>query len=252
MNRILVFVAAAALASAAAAQNVAVVNGKPIPKTRADQWVKQIGQPDSPELRDRIKSQLVEREILQQEAKKRGIADKPEVKFQLEVVQQTTLIQALLRDELQKNPVTDAVLSAEYDKQRKSAGDKEYRARHVLVETEAEAKAIIEQLKKGEKFEDLAKKSKDPGSAEKGGDLDWSAPGGYVKPFADALTKLEKGKYTETPVQTQFGWHVIRLDDVRDAQFPPLDQVKPQLTEMLQQQRVQAFIEGLKKQAKIQ
>jgi len=157
----------------------------------------------------------------------------------------------LLRDELQRNPITDATLTAEYDKQRKVAGDKEYHARHILVDQEADAKDIIERLKKGEKFEELAKKSKDPSGAN-GGDLDWAAPGGYVKPFADAMVKLEKGKFTETPVKTQFGWHVIRLDDVRDTQIPPFEQVKPQLQEMIQQQRVQAFIDGLKSQAKIQ
>jgi peptidyl-prolyl cis-trans isomerase C len=237
--------------SSALAQNVAVVNGKPVAKARQDQWIKQMGQPDTPELRDRVKGQLIEREILQQEAVKRGIADRPEVKFQLDVVRQTTLIQALLRDELQRSPITEETLKGEYDKQRKVAGDKEYHVRHILVDQEADAKDIIERLKKGEKFEELAKKSKDPSGAN-GGDLDWAAPGGYVKPFADAMIKLEKGKFTETPVKTQFGWHVIRLDDIRDTQIPPFEQVKPQIQEMVQQQRVQAFIEGLKGQAKVQ
>jgi peptidyl-prolyl cis-trans isomerase C len=131
-------------------------------------------------------------------------------------------------------------------------GSKEYRARHILVEKQADAVVIIEQLKKGAKFEELAKQSKDTGSAKNGGDLDWAAPDSFVKPFSDAMIKLQKGQYTEAPVQSQFGWHVIRLDDVRDTQFPPLEQVAPQIREGLQQERVQQFVEGLKKNAKIQ
>jgi len=248
-TRILGFAAAAALCGTVAAQNVAVVNNKPIPKAVEDSYVKQIGQQDTPELRKRVRDQLVEREILMQEAAKRGIPDRPEVKFQLDITRQNTIIQGLLRDEMKRNPITDDTLKAEYDKQKAAAGDKEYKAHHILVESEAEAKDIIDQLNKGAKFEDLAKKSKDPGSAANGGDLDWASPGNYVKPFSDALVKLDKGKYTQAPVQTQFGWHVIRLDDVRDQQPPPFDQVKQQISEALQQQRVQAFIDSLKKKA---
>lgn len=234
------------------AQNAAVVNNEAIPKSREDQFIKQLGQPDTPELRKRIRDQLVERKLLMQEAAKRGIPERPEVKFQLDLTRENTIIQGLLRDEMQKSPITDAQIQAEYDKQHRTAGDKEYKARHILVDKEEDAKKIIEQLDKGAKFEDLAAQSKDSGSAKNGGDLDWAAPGAYVKPFAEALVKLDKGKYTETPVQTQFGWHVIRLDDVRDQQVPPLEQLKPQITEMLQQQRVQAFVESLKSKSKIQ
>jgi peptidyl-prolyl cis-trans isomerase C len=251
MFRTLFLVACAVAFASAHAQNVATVNNVPIPKTLEDAFVKQIGQPDTPELRKRVRDQLVEREILMQEAKKRGVPDRPEVKFQLDLTRQNTVIQGLLRDELQKTPITDDQIKAEYDKQHKAAGDKEYKARHILVENEADAKDIIDQLDKGAKFEDLAKKSKDSGSAANGGDLDWAAPGAYVKQFSDAMVKLEKGKYTEAPVQTQFGWHVIRLDDVRDQQVPPLEQLKPQISEMLQQQRVQAFVDSLKKKATV-
>jgi peptidyl-prolyl cis-trans isomerase C len=158
----------------------------------------------------------------------------------------------LMRDELKKSPVTDAQVQAEYDKQKAAAGQKEYRVRHILVEKEDDAKGIIEKLKKGEKFEELAKVSKDPGSAAKGGELDWAGPDAYVKPFSEAMMKLEKGKFTEQPVQSQFGWHVIQLEDVRDAQFPPLTQVNAQIRESLQQKRVQAFVEDLRKKAKVQ
>ena len=252
MRRILIFALGLIAFAQAGAQNIAVVNGQPIPKTREDAFVKQLGQPDTPELRNKIKDQLVEREILMQEATKRGIPDRQDVKFQIDLTRQNTVIQGLLRDEMQKNPITDAQIQAEYDKQKGAAGDKEYKARHILVGSEQEAKDIIDQLNKGAKFEELAKKSKDPGSAANGGDLDWAAPGAYVKPFSDAMVKLDKGQFTQTPVQTQFGWHVIRLDDVREQKVPPLEQVKQQITESLQQQRVQAFVASLKAKAKVQ
>ncbi len=255
MMRVIAFTAALFAAGAAYAQNVAVVNGKPIPKAREDAWVEQLkkqGQQDSPQLREQIKDQLIQREIFMQEVTKRGIADRPDVKFQLDVQRQNALIQALMRDELLRNPVTDADVKRAYDEQTRAEGGKEYKARHILVETEAEAKDITAQLKKGAKFEDLAKKSKDTGSAQRGGELDWATPGNYVKPFADALTQLQKGQMTEAPVQSQFGWHVIRVDDVREAQFPPLEQVAPQIREALQQQRMAAYAEQLRKSAKVQ
>jgi peptidyl-prolyl cis-trans isomerase C len=242
-------------ANLAFAQNVAVVNNKPIPKTREEAWAKQLqqqGQQDTPELRKMIKEELIRREVFLQEVQKRGLAEQPDVKFQIDIQRQNTLIQALMRDELKKNPITDAQIQAEYDKQKGKAGDREYHVRHILVEKEDEAKSIIEKLKKGEKFEELAKQSKDPGSAAKGGELDWAGPDSYVKPFSEAMMKLEKGRFTEAPVQSQFGWHVIRLDDVRDAQFPPLAQVSNQIRESLQQQRIQAFVEDLRKKAKVQ
>jgi len=133
-------------------------------------------------------------------------------------VRKTAIIQNLFRDEAKKHPVTDQQVQTEYDKQKATQGDKEYHARHILVEKEDEAKDVIEQLKKGAKFEDLAKKSKDP-VREAGRDLGWAAPSAYVKGFSDAMVKLDKGKYTETPVQTQFGYHVILLEDVRSTQF---------------------------------
>lgn len=255
MLRVIAFAAALAASASVFAQNIATVNGKPIPKAREDAWVEQLkkqGQQDNAQLRQQIKDQLIQREILMQEVQKRGLAEKPDVKFQLDVQRQNALIQALMRDELTRNPVTDAQIKAAYDEQNAATGTKEYRARHILVESEAEAKDLIEQLKKGGKFEELAKKSKDPGSAQRGGELDWAGPGAYVKPFADAMVKLDKGKTTEAPVQSQFGWHVIRVDDVREAQFPPLEQVAPQIRESLQQQRVAAFADQLRKNAKIQ
>ena len=255
MLRVVVLSALVVASTAVFAQNIAVVNGKPITKAREDAWIEQIkkqGQQDTPQLRTQIKDQLIQREIFMQEVGKRGLAEKPDVKFQLEVQRQNALIQALMRDELSRNPVTDAQVKAAYDEQNKATGSKEYKARHILVESEAEAKDITAQIRKGAKFEDLARKSKDPGSAQKGGELEWAGAGNYVKPFSDAMVKLDKGQMTEAPVQSQFGWHVIRVDDVREAQVPPLEQVAPQIREALQQQRVAAFAEQLRKNAKIQ
>jgi peptidyl-prolyl cis-trans isomerase C len=255
MQRTALFAALVLASGLALAQNVAVVNNKPIPKAREDAWVKELtkqGQKDTPELRKMVKERLIQNEVLLQEANKRGIPEQADVKFMLDIQRQNTLIQALLRDEMTKHPVTDAEVQAEYDKQKSMVGSKEYRARHILVENQAEATAIVDQLKKGAKFEELAKKSKDTGSAANGGDLDWAAPDAYVTPFSDALQKLKKGEMTETPVQTQFGWHVIRLDDVRDTQFPPLEQVAPQIRESMQQQKAQAFVQNLTKNAKVQ
>jgi len=255
MLRVIVFASAVLASSVVFAQNLATVNGKPVPKAREDAWVQQLitqGQKDSPQLREMVKKELVRREVFMQEIAKRGLADKPDVKFQLDVQRQNTLIQALMRDELQKTPVTDAQVRAEYDKQKAGAGSKEYKARHILVEKEEDAKSIVDQLKKGGKFEDLAKQSKDTGSAARGGDLDWAPPDAYVKPFSEAMTKLEKGKFTDVPVQSQFGWHVIRLDDVRDMQFPQFEQVQGQIRESMQQARAQEFVSRLEKAAKIQ
>jgi len=255
MLRVIAFSAALIASTTAFAQNIAVVNGKPIPKAREDAWIEQLkkqGQQDTPQLRAQIKDQLIQREVFMQEVQKRGLAEKPEVKFQLEVQRQNALIQALMRDEIARSPITDAQVKAAYEEQKKATGAKEYKARHILVESEAEAKDITAQIKKGAKFEDLAKKSKDPGSAERGGELDWAGPGSYVKPFGDALAKLDKGQMTDAPVQSQFGWHVIRVDEVREAQFPPLEQVAPQIREALQQQRMAAYADQLRKSAKIQ
>jgi peptidyl-prolyl cis-trans isomerase C len=239
----------------AMAQNLAVVNGKPVPSSRADAMVKQMaaqGQQDTPQLRAMVKEELVNREILMQEADKLGLSSSPEVKNQMEMARQAIIIRALVADYVKKNPVSEAEMKAEYDKFKAQAGDKEYHARHILVDKEEDAKAIIEKLKSGAKFEDLAKQSKDPGSAANGGDLDWAPPTAFVKPFSDAMIALKPGQYTETPVKTQFGYHVIKLEDSRPAKVPSFEEVKPQIAESLQQQKLQAYQQELKKKAKIQ
>jgi peptidyl-prolyl cis-trans isomerase C len=231
------------------------VNGKPVPKSRVDFIVKQRaaqGQPDSEQSRRMILDNLITQEVVAQEADRKGFGKGADVRTQLDLTRQQIVVQALIQDYLKTHPVKDEDMLAEYNRVKGARGDKEYKARHILVDKDTEANDIIAQLKKGAKFEDLAKQSKDPGSKDKGGDLDWNPPGTFVKPFAEALAKLEKGKYTETPVQTQFGWHVIQLDDVRTQPFPPFDTVKPQLQSRLQEQEVQKYVTGLRAKAKVQ
>ena len=230
------------------------VNGKAIPKSRLDFILKQRtsqGQADSEQTRRGILDNLITQEVVAQEADRRGFAKRTEVRTQLELLRQQVLVQALVQDYLKAHPVKDDAILAEYNRVKGSRGEKEYKARHILVDKDTEAKDIIAELKKGTKFEDLAKRSKDPGSKEKGGELDWNPPSTFVKPFADALVKLEKGKYTETPVQTQFGWHVIQLDDVRSLQFPAFEAVKQQILHRMQEQEVQKFVAELRSKAKI-
>ncbi|AVO42958.1 peptidylprolyl isomerase [Simplicispira suum] len=252
-------VAAALLGTVAlpvAAQNIAVVNGKAIPKERADilrQQVERSGRPVTPEIEKQIKDEVIAREIFLQEAAKRNLEKDPDFKVQMELARQTILIRELFADFQKNNPVTDAEIKAEYDKFVAANSGKEYKASHILVEKEDEAKAIIASIKKGAKFEDIAKKqSKDPGSGAKGGNLDWANPSSYVAEFTEALIKLEKGKMTQTPVKSQFGWHVIRLDDVRQAELPKLEDVKAQVAQQLQQQKLAKFQEDLRAKAKIE
>jgi peptidyl-prolyl cis-trans isomerase C len=240
------------------AQNVATVNGKPIPSARVDQMVKQVvaqgKATDSPQLREAIKRDLIGREVLIQEADKQGVGARADVKNAIDNARQSIIINAMLADYMKKNPVKDADIKAEYDRVKaEQAGRKEYHARHILVATEDEAKAIIAKLKGGAKFEELAKQSKDPGSAGNGGDLGWANPEGFVPEFGKAMTSLQKGQITETPVKTQYGYHVIRMEEVRNATVPPLDDaVKQQVAEMLQQRKLAAFREQLMAKAKVQ
>ena len=238
------------------AQNIAVVNGKPVPTSRVEalkQQVERSGRPVTPEMMGQIKEELIAREVFIQEARKRGLDASEDYKNQLELARQSILIRELFADFQKKNPVTDAEVKAEYDKFVAANGGKEYRARHILVEKEDEALALIAQINKGGSFEDLAKKaSKDPGSGANGGDLDWANAGSYVAEFSAAMTKLDKGQMTETPVKTQFGFHIIRVDDVRDTKLPSLDEVKPQVSQQLQQQKIAKYQESLRAKAKIQ
>jgi peptidyl-prolyl cis-trans isomerase C len=175
------------------------------------------------------------------------------VQNQLDLARQEIIVGAYVRDWMRKHPVSDADIQKEYDKARSQTGDKEYKARHILTETEDQAKDMIAQLKKGAKFDELAtKNSKDTGTKERGGDLDWNVPGVFDKQFSDAMMKLEKGKYTEAPVQTRFGYHVIQLDDVRPVKFPALADVKPRIQQQLVQAKIEELVRGLRAKAKVE
>ena len=259
MKSILLTALAAAtlgIALPAFAQNVAIVNGKPVPTARLLMLQEQLtkaGRPVSVEMQGQLKDEVIAREIFMQEAQKRGLDAGDDYKAQLELARQTILIRELFADYQKKNPVTDAEIKAEYDKFAASNGGKEYKARHILVEKEDDAKKVIADLKKGGKFEDIAKKqSKDPGSGANGGDLDWASASSYVPEFSQAMVKLNKGQMTDAPVKSQFGWHVIRVDDVREAQLPKMDEVRPQIAQSLQQQKLAQFQEGLRKSAKVE
>jgi peptidyl-prolyl cis-trans isomerase C len=238
------------------AQNIAIVNGKAVPKERAEalkQQVERSGRPITPDIESQIKEEVIAREIFMQEAQKRGLEGSADYKSQMELARQAILIRELFADYQKSNPVTDAEIKAEYDKYVAANTGKEYKASHILVDKEDDAKAIIAAIKKGAKFSDLAKKqSKDPGSAARGGDLDWANASTYVPEFTEALVKLNKGQMTQVPVKSQFGWHVIRLDDVRDAQLPKLEDVKPQIAQQLQQQKLAKFQEDLRAKAKVE
>jgi peptidyl-prolyl cis-trans isomerase C len=245
-----------ATASVASAQNVAIVNGKAVPTSRMavlEQQLAASGRPIDDSVRAQLKEEVVLREIFMQEAQQRGIAATEEYKTQMELARQTIMIRSLFADYQKKNPVTDADIQAEYDKFVAANSGKEYRARHILVEKEEEAKAIIARLKKGGKFEEIAKKqSKDPGSGANGGDLDWAAAASYVPEFSEAMIKLEKGQMTQEPVKTQFGYHVIRVDDVRTAEIPKFEEIKPQIAQQMGQQKLQEYQKGLRDKAKIE
>lgn len=235
----------------------ATVNGTAISESRVDLLVKQSaaqGQPENPELRKEIIERLSMQFLISQEAIKKGLDKTPEVSDQIDFSRQSILANAFVQDYFKNNPVSDDMLKAEYEKIKGQMAGNEYKARHILVENEAEAKDIITKLNKNPKiFETLAKeKSKDPGSKANGGDLGWFDPRGMVPEFGAAVTKLEKGKFTAEPVKSQFGYHVILLEDSRPKTFPPLDQIKSRLQEQIQQQNLKKLFDDMKAKAKIE
>ena len=260
MKKQLLLATAAALmafgAQTAIAQNIAIVNGKAVPKSRLDALAQQVaksGRPITPDVQQQMREAVITREVFAQEAEKLGLMASEDYKNQMEIARQTVLITVLIDDFKKKNAISDAELKAEYDKFAAANGGKEYKARHILVEKEADAKAIVASIKKGGKFEDIAKKqSKDPGSGANGGDLDWANPSSYVAEFTEAMLKLNKGQMTDTPVKTQFGFHIIRVDDIRTAQLPAFEELKPQIAQQLDQQRLGAYQQGLRDKAKIE
>lgn len=247
-------IGALVLPFAVMAQNVATVNGKPVPVSRVDALIKTAtrgGQEAPPELKAQARDTAVLREIFAQEAEKQGIPATPDYKTQLELMRQTVLINTLFQNFVKSHPISDADAQAEYNKIKAEQSGTEFHARHILVDSEDEAKKLIAQIKAGAKFEDLAKKSsKDTGSAENGGDLDWAKPTAYVPEFSTALQGLKKGQMTETPIKTQFGYHIIKLEDTRAAQFPAFEEVKDKVKQQMEQVKLQDYQEKLRKAAK--
>jgi peptidyl-prolyl cis-trans isomerase C len=250
------FVTAPAVSAQSAAPAAAKVNGTPIPQSRIDLATKaqlSQGQQDTPELRKAIRVALINNELVAQEAVKRGLDKHPNVAAQIDIDRQRILANAYFSDYFAKNPITDEVLRKEYERMKSQAPAKEYKVRHILVDKEDEAKAIIDQLNKGADFAKLAKeKSKDPGSKDNGGDLDWGPAGRYVKPFADAVERLKKGEITKTPVKTDFGYHVIQVEDIRPLKVPSFDEMKQQFRQRAQQQQIQKFVADLRAKAKVE
>ena len=237
-------------------KSAAMVNGVSIPQSRVDMRVKiatSQGQPDTPELRKAVLDDLVSMEVLTQEAKKKGLDKDPEVIQQTELADQSVLVSAFVQDYAKNHQISEDQLKQEYDKLKVNLGTKEYKARHILVDSEDEAKDIIKQLGKKGNFDKIAKeKSKDAGSADKGGELDWAVPSNFVPSFASALMSLKKGAYTKEPVKSQYGWHVIKLDDVRNLKMPTFEELKPQIQQRLQQQSIQEYVADLRNKAKIE
>jgi peptidyl-prolyl cis-trans isomerase C len=246
----------AAKAKAGAKEAIATVNGVAVPKARMDYMMFQQqsrGAPDNAQTRAMVREELVNREVLQQEAQRGGFGRNADVQTQVDMARQEIVVGAFLRDWVRKHPVSDAEVQKEYDRARASAGEKEYKARHILVDNEEQAKALIADLKKGAKFDELAaKNSKDPGSKDRGGDLDWNVPAAFEKAFSDAMVKLDKGKYTDAPVHTRYGFHVIQLEDVREMKFPALTEVKPRIQQQLMQHKIEGLVRELRGKAKVE
>jgi peptidyl-prolyl cis-trans isomerase C len=243
-------------AASASASGKVVVNGVTIPQARIDAMNKELtaqGQPDTAERQAAVRDELVNREILAQAAAKRGLDRNPDIAAQMDMARQAVLVRALFEEEVKKSPITDAQLQQQYEQFKGSMGTNEYKVRHILVDKEDEAKGIIAELNKGGDFAKLAKdKSKDPGSKDNGGDLDWGPPGRYVKPFADSVTSLGKGGTTAAPVKTDFGYHVIRVDDVRPLTVPPFAELKEQFRQRAQQAQIQKMVADLRQRAKVE
>ena len=234
---------------------VATVNGAAIPRQYADLLLRervQQGAPDNEPLHEAVRDELINREVIVQEANRSGLTKRAELRTQIEIVRQNVIVQAYLRDYVAKHPVTDAEIRAEYERAKAQTGSTEYKARHILVETEEEAKRLIAEAKKGAKFEELAQKHSKDSTKDRGGDLDWNIPGVFDKTFAEAMVKLEKGKMTDVPVRTRFGFHIIQLDDVRPVKIPPLAEVKPRIEQRLTQLKIDKLVGDLRAKAKVE
>ena len=269
LSKIAVAILAGAILPAAAMsaeKPFVTVNGAAVSQATADMFMAQgrsRGMPDTPEMKNQLRDELIRRELMYQEARKAGFDKKPEIAAQAEAerqrimaqaeaTRQTIIVRAFVDDFIKNHPVTDDQLKAEYDAMKAKGGNTEYKARHILVKSENEAKAIIARLKKGSRFEELASESIDTGSKNAGGDLGWSSPARFVKPFADALGQLKKGTYTEAPVKTDFGYHVIKIEDTRPRNVPSFEEMRPMLINEAQARMVDKMANDLRSKAKIE
>jgi peptidyl-prolyl cis-trans isomerase C len=235
-NRIITtaLLSACLITTTAFAQNAAIVNGKAIPKAKLDKLVQQTNQADSPEVREQARQMLITRELILQEANNRGITQKESVQDQLDQARMGVLVAALFEDYITREGATEDELKSAYEQVKTQYSGKEYHVEHILVEKESDAKAIIVQLKSGGNFAEIAKaKSKDPGSAPKGGDLGWVSDSALVPEFSQAMVKLNKGQTSDQPVKSQFGWHIIKVDDVREMKAPTMEEIKVELKKMI-------------------
>jgi len=235
---------------------IAVVNGKEIPAIYGDLMKREMiaqGQPDNAQLQTRIRESLINMEILSRAAIEKGLDKDPSLSAALDIQRKNTFAKAYLEDYVKTHPISDAEIQAEYDRAKAAASPNEYRVRHILVKTEDEAKKVLSELNKNGKFADLAKKySLDPGSAKNGGDLNWADPNAFVKEFSDALLSLKKGEVTKAPVKTQFGYHILKLEDMRPTKIPALADVKGEVQKQLQQKRVRDAITAARTSAKVE
>lgn len=254
-NKSVVTTPAATATSTAAPKPLAVVNGVAISQAQFD-ILKQDraaqGQPMNDQTTAALRDSLINAEILAQAGAKQGLDKDASIQMRLNLAKTQMLAQAYITDYVKSHPITEEAMKAEYERVKGMMGTKEFEVRHILVENEADAKDIIAQLGKKAKFEDLAKKKSKDSSAANGGQLGWVAPGNLVKEFAEAMVQLKKGDYTKTPVHSKFGWHVIRVDDIRDLKLPPYEQVKDQLRSDMEQQMVKKQVTDLRASAKVE
>ncbi len=257
MKRIAAVALACSLALPVYAKDIATVNGQGISQAKFDQFVSLLisqGAQDTPQLRDQVKQEMINRLVAVQAAEKAGLQKDPAVQQETELATQSILVRALMAKYLKDHPVTDANLKKEYDTIKAEQADrKEYKLRHILVKDEDAAKALIKSIKaKKISFDAAAKKdSIDTGSGKNGGELGWGPTTNYVPEFAKAVESMKKGDTSTEPVKTQFGWHIIQVEDVRPVAFPSFDEAKPQLEEMMRQQALGDYQKGLMKDAKV-
>jgi len=258
MKRIAALTLACAFAAPLSAKTMMTINGQDISQEEFDSFIELIvgqGATDTPELRERVKEELIVRTVAVQEAERQGIDKTPEVQQELNLARQGILVRALLEEYIQNHPISDEQVETEYKKLKEQGEQqKEFKVRHILVEAEDEAKQLLADIKDGKlSFEDAAKEhSIDPGSKANGGDLGWAPSTNYVAPFAEAVEGLKVGALSDAPVQSQFGWHIIELQDERVPEFPALDDVKSQVKELLRQEQLSDYQDELLSSAKVE